>query len=490
MTSYKHGVYGNQVPFQGKLPLSAVGTVPAYIGTAPIQQLNATGDPEFDYTPYINKPILIGSYKAATTGLGYTDDWSSFTLSEAVSAHFLEGDTPVGPIICVNMTDPNVTQELETTKQIALTGSRGQKVGYLNDPLAALEHITIDTMSVGTDYTLSWEDGLIKISITKALFEDDTVDVKYYQIDVSQTVITAGKFGQAVDALDYSELVTGQIPNIVAAPGWSHIKDYHDKMVLKATSRINEKWYITMCSDIPADGSTDTPELAAEWKQENGYDSKWDRVCWPMAKTADGVYHLSTIAVVDMQTVDTGADGVPYISPSNKLIFADAACLVDGKQIYLSEPVANTLNANGITTTNIIRGSMRLWGPHMSNYDFMTQDDINPEDRLDTGIRMPVYMMNYLQRNYIDNVDNPMGKRDVDDILASAQQWLNYLANQGMILYGRIEFRADENSTTEMVSGDFAFNVQQTNTPNAKSLTFYVEYVTDGLSTLTGGTEG
>ena len=489
MSFYKHGVYGNQVSFQGQLPLSATGTVPAYIGTAPIQQLNTTGDPDFDYTPYINKPILVSSYKGAASGLGYSNDWASFTLGEAVSAHFLEGDTPIGPIICVNMANPATVQEEETSTVVPVTGPEGNKVGYLRDPLAALEHISIDTLEPATDYTLAWEEDSIKVTVLKTPFQDPSVTLTYAQMDVSQTAITAAAFSQAVDALDFSELLTGQIPNLLVAPGWSHSKEYHDKMVLKATSRIGEKWYLTLCSDLPTDGSVSTVEQVKEWKESNGYDSKWDRVCWPMAKTADGRYHLSTVAAVTMQTQDFQRDGVPYVSPSNKLIFPDSACLADGTPVYLSEPVANSLNEVGITTVNIIRGSLRLWGPHNANYSFRTQDDISPEDRLDTGIRMPVYLMNYLQRNFIDRVDNPMSRRDKDDLLASAQQWLNYLVNSGMLLYGKIDFREDENSTTDMVSGDFTFSVQQTNTPNAKSLTFNVEYVTTGLSVLTGGAE-
>lgn len=488
MATYKHGVYGEQVPFQGNLPISAVGTYPAYIGTAPIQQVNTAGAADFDYTPYINRPLLINGYSAAQRKMGYSADWKSFTLCEAVSAHFLAGNSPVGPIIVVNMADPSKKKVEETETPVALTGAVGKKVGTLDDPLAAIENITIDDMTLNTDYTLAYgENGKIIVTVTKSPYAESSVTLKYNQIDVSQTTMTTDAFGLALEALDLCDMTTGYIPNILAAPGWSHLPTYHELMIDKVEQKISEKWYAICCSDIPADSSTNTPTAAISWKSTNGYTNKLDKVCWPMQQYDGDYYHLSTLAVVDMQNVDTAAGGIPYISPSNKVITSDGACLDDGTEVLISEPVANTMNEVGITTVNIILGQMRLWGPHMANYDYEKENAILPEDRQDTSVRVPLYMMNYLQRNYIDNVDNPMSRREKDAILASVQQWINSMVNQGALLYGTIQFLEDENPENSMISGDFVFNIQQTNTPNGKSLTFKVQYVTDGLSALTGG---
>lgn len=38
-----------------------------------------------------------------------------------------------------------------------------------------------------------------------------------------------------------------------------------------------------------------------------------------------------------------------------------------------------------------------------------------------------------------------------------------------------------------MIGGDFVFNIKETYTPNAKSLTFKSQYTKQGLSSLTGG---
>jgi len=98
-------------------------------------------------------------------------------------------------------------------------------------------------------------------------------------------------------------------------------------------------------------------------------------------------------------------------------------------------------------------------------------------------------MLNKLQYDYIDAVDNPISRRDIDSIIASVQQWLNSLVNEGKLLHAKIYFIEDNNSVKDMVSGDFVFDVSSTNTPNAKSLKFRTHYTTEGISTLTAGGE-
>jgi phage tail sheath protein FI len=84
----------------------------------------------------------------------------------------------------------------------------------------------------------------------------------------------------------------------------------------------------------------------------------------------------------------------------------------------------------------------------------------------------------------MDDVDMPIAHRDIDSILASVQQWLNSLVNEGKMLYAKIDFIDDNNSVRDMASGDFVFDATYTHAPNAKSLTFRTHYTDEGLSTL------
>jgi len=488
--AFKHGTYADQIPYAGKLAATAVGTIPAYIGTAPIQQINTLGAAGFNYAPYINKPILIESMPQAQAKLGYSADWASYTLGEAIMAHFGNGVAPIGPIVVVNMANPADKESTDTTATVTLSGATADKVGYIADAKAAIENIVVTaTPSItASDYTLTYEGDSIKIHITKAAFAASTCTATYKKIDTSNTAITTTDFETALSALDLCESSVGVIPNLVVAPGYSKDAAYHAKMIAKVTGKISGKWGFITLSDVPA-ATVTTIALAIAWKSTNGYTSKYDKPCFPRVLFGGVKYHLSTMTAVDMQAQDTASSGVPYISPSNKTIFAASAILDDGTPLYIDEPTANTANAKGLTTVNIIRGALRLWGGVMANYDSDAIDNINPEDRSDASIRMMVYLCNTLQYDYIDSIDGPMSKRDIDSIKVSVQQWLNSLVNEGKLLYATVDFVDSANSTSAMADGDFVFNVSTTTTPNAKSITFKVQYTTTGLTTLTGGVQ-
>ena len=249
-------------------------------------------------------------------------------------------------------------------------------------------------------------------------------------------------------------------------------------------------WSFVTVSDIPADSTTNDITKAIAWKKTNGYKNKYDKVCFPMVTYNGQIYHLSTITAFTMQATDLANDDSPYVSPSNKNINADGACLADGTQLFISETEANQMNEEGITSVNIIRRRLRLWGSHMSNYEFASLDSISYEDRSDSNIRMMLYLMNYLQYNYIDDIDTSFSRKDIDSVLTSVQQWLNSLVNENKLLYATVSFNESENSTENLVNGDFVFDVASTLVPNAKSFTFKVNYTSEGLALLTGGTTG
>ena len=319
------------------------------------------------------------------------------------------------------------------------------------------------------------------INITKAGFSASTCTATYKRVD---TATTPTAFETALGKLDICEVSTGVIPTVVAAPKFSKDPTYHVKMITKANSKISGKWGFVCVSDIPTATNADVAS-AITWKNTNGYTSRLDKVCFPKVSLTGIAFHLSTLAVVTMQQIDTAAEGVPYISPSNKAIYADSAIL-DSAPIYIDEPTANSLNTVGITSVNIVKGSLHLWGNNMANY-LSTDATILPENKQDASIRMMIYMQNFLQYNYMDEIDGPIARRDIDSIIASVQQWMNSLISDGMLLYALVNFVAESNSTGEMVDGNFVFDIATTTTPNAKSVTFKLQYSLAGLNSLMGG---
>lgn len=98
--SYKHGIYTDTVPTAGYLKTNAVGTVPVYIGTAPIHLLGDSADK-------VAKPILIQSYSDFVKAMGYSDDWGKYTLCEVAYAHFKNKINTIAPFVVINIFDPS-----------------------------------------------------------------------------------------------------------------------------------------------------------------------------------------------------------------------------------------------------------------------------------------------------------------------------------------------------------------------------------------------
>ena len=69
-------------------------------------------------------------------------------------------------------------------------------------------------------------------------------------------------------------------------------------------------------------------------------------------------------------------------------------------------------------------------------------------------------------------------------MVETEQMRLNALVAAGDLLYGKMEFRGDENAKTDLVQGDFTFHTMVTSPAIAKSLTQKVEYTSAGIDTL------
>ena len=497
-TTYKHGIYSD-IEKSGLASVSkSLGTIPAYIGSLPVQRVNASGEAGFDYSDYVNKPILISSYRDVEKLNLYSRDWQNYTLCEAIHAHFLNGTEVVAPIILVNMSDPTNVSSEALTMNVTLVAEGASKVGYLEDSAATIDGIAItieDTQLVDGDVEYSYVEGeRIKIKINKETTAT-SASVSYKCVQFNKRLVEVDVFEDALSSLDMSEFLTGYIPNIIAAPYFSSVPEFHTKMVQYAMDKISQKWNVICVSDIPCNDETQTIAGAKEWKEANWYNNKLDKVCYPMVKFGTDnwgeiVYHLSTIASYTMQRTDMSNDDVPYVSPSNKIINARSVVIdVNGTPFFMREYEANELNKAGITTVNIVQRQLRLWGSHMANYNFDKLSGINFEDRSDSGVRMALYIANMLQYDYIESIDTPFDRSDVDSVQNSIQQRFNALVNEGKLLYATVYFTEESNSDEELANGNVTFDVEYTLAPNTKSVTFKLRYTSAGLSVLTSGGE-
>lgn len=109
--SYKHGIYTEEVSTIGYLKSKANGTIPVYIGTAPIHNTDSTEGK-------INTPFLIKSFADFEKTFGFNYNWEQYTLCEAVYAHFKNKIQSIAPIVVINIFDPS---KHETGGEIDLT---------------------------------------------------------------------------------------------------------------------------------------------------------------------------------------------------------------------------------------------------------------------------------------------------------------------------------------------------------------------------------
>jgi phage tail sheath protein FI len=447
-----------------------------------------------EYEDKVNRPLLISSFKEAQTAAGYIDSsWGDFTLCEAIYAHFRNNVQMIGPIILINVLDPDVhmAQELATAT-VTLTNG----MGYLNNPYAILKTIKIAGKVLGVDYSAEYlPDG------TRVLIKDlnnslgSSIAVSFNVIDpaavtdldlIGGTSASGERSGIAVLDLVYQTF--NMVPTLLAAPYWSTIPAV-DTALKSASQKINGHWYAFVNSDISstATGASTIAEAKAA-KVDKGYVSSLEAPCWPMGKNGeDKVFHLSTIATVTMQWVDFNRNGVPVETPSNKPIDIKCLCLADGTQIDFDQVQANDLNSKGIRTATYWGGRWVLWGGHTGEYEY--GKDMDKRNVFDSSVRMLQYIANTFQSRYGILVDKPFNRALKDTILNDLQEWLDNLISQGSLLIGTIVFEESSNPVSDMVEGDFVFDIATTTTPPGKSLTAKITYTSSGLDVLFGGAE-
>lgn len=288
-------------------------------------------------------------------------------------------------------------------------------------------------------------------------------------------------FTAAFAAIDTAPIRCGIAPNIIVVPKYSHT--YAAAILAKCEGLIGGKWGCVGYIDIPTD-TTATIAEAIAYKTDNEIDSKLLRLHYPKAIYGGKVFHLSVLDAVASQIVDNDSDGVSCRSSSNQRIMCDVPVIDEDTELLYSEAEANSLNENGITTINYIGGSFRLWGGHMANYSHTNIDTIEAKDRSDATVRMQIYLDNWLKREYVDHIDRPLTRRDIDNVISNVNIGLNSFVNSGYLLKGECYFDDSDNATAELTDGNLVLDILHTEVPNGKSISFKLQYDVNGLNAL------
>ena len=481
MAVYKHGTYGEFVESIGGVATQS-GTVPVYVGLAPVNLVRG-------YEAYVNRPVKLTSFGAVRRYMGYSDDWSSFDLCEAFHLHFNNADGNIGPIIAINVLDPAIHRAAAaTTTNLTFANGRAtiESDTIILDTLVLAELVEGVDFSIDYDYT---KGQVIIESVGDKL--TGTVAATYNTVDASaitaEDIIGGVTSGGVYTGLGNVSLIYQQqalIPSLLLAPGWSHVPAVYEALVV-AGSKINGHWDAFVYADLPiVDGDTavDTIEAAITWQDDNGYDNERSKVFWPQAIDTQGrIFHTSVLAAWRTCLVDYSHNGVPMESPSNKAVPIAAQYFgADSSNQGFDQERANELNAEGITTICYWGNRWALWGPHTAAYRYGAITD--NRNIFDNSIRMMMYVSNDFQREWALTIDEPMTRGLKDTVLNREQQKMDSLAAMGAFIGEPVvEFLEEDNSTDELVEGNFTWSFKGTPTPPWKSGTLRVAYTTAGF---------
>lgn len=428
------------------------------------------------------------TYADAVAALGYSDDWTNYSLCELVHSHFVLYQK--APLILVNVLDP--ANHKVTVAPAAVNVNN--RVAMLNDEGVLLTTLKVrssdgnSTYVAGTDFTAAFdEDGRVVLT-TKAsgAIAANTVQLSIGYDKVSPEAVDMNDIiGGLTSGGDYTgfELINqvyprfGILPDLLLAPGWSHLPAVAAVMRAKA-GNINGNFKAMALTDVdPAQSYSD----AGAWKSDNNYNGSLQIASYPMLTLGEKQYHFSTQLAGLITSTDTHNGGVPFVSPSNKALQADGTALSDGTSLYLGIDQVSYMNSLGImTAVNLGTSGWKAWGNNTGAFPEST----DPKDSFIPVRRMFNWIGNSLILTYMQKVDDPMNKRLIAAVTDSVNIWLNGLTASGALLGGRVEFNASENQAADLMAGKITFHLYITPPGPAQEISFQLEYDTTYLAAL------
>lgn len=475
---YKYGAYGHLGETVAQNAVQT-GTTAVYVGVAPVNLLRG-------YKGVINYPVKLTNYPNAQKTIGYSDDWNKYSLCEAVRAHFNNAKGNIGPIYVINVLNPDIHRKKEQTDQ-NLVFSNGQAL--IKSDTIIMDTLALEGAVEGTDYQVDYNytKGLVVIKSIGKNMMSGSVAASYYEVefeDIDEAEIIGGVTAKGeysgLGALQLLYQEQNQVCNLLAAPGWSDKPEVY-KAMCTAAEQINGHWDAFVLADIPVQG-VNTIDEAIAWKVSHGYNNERSKVFYPKAKESTGiVYHLSTMAAVEFMRTDYSHDSIPMETCGNKEIPVSGQYFGESVNQGFDQQMAKELTSAGISTCVFWGGNWVLWGDHTASY--LYGEDVDPRAIFDVSIRMLFHITNTFQREWGTTIDKPFTKQLRDRIINREQEKLDALVAQGALVgTPEVLFLESENSTTDMLNGDFRWDIPVTPVPPLKSATVYVAYTDAGFA--------
>lgn len=482
--SIKHGIGIIESPTAISVPIVAESAIPVVLGCAPI---NLLADP----AAVVNTPVLANSPAEAMTKLGYSDDFASFGLCGVM--YLTNNVFCTSPVVYINVLDPSKATHTKTLTEATITVVDGEVV-YKESKGVLLSTVVVkdgdDTLAKDTDYTVTFDDdGYLVITLISTSTHASATALKISgkainpagvtpnDVIGSVNAVTGAETGMEVIRQVYPKL--GIVPGQLLAPNYS--EDANVAIALSAKAQSINGCFKAMAlvdlSTVAAKTYTDVKTA----KEASGLSGPFCEVLWPRLKVGAYMFPYSSVMAALTEYTDANNNNVPYKSPSNEMMGVTGACLADGTEVYLDQDQANTVNSFGVVTALNING-WRSWGNYTAAYPSST-------DAKDIWIavrRMFNWQGNTFILSYFDKVDDPMNRRLIDTIVDTENiRCAAYAPEYWAGAY--IEYLADDNPITEILSGNVTFRQHIAPYTPAQYITNIIDY---DLNTLQAALQG
>ncbi len=335
----------------------------------------------------------------------------------------------------------------------------------------------------GTDYETYYNDSNLCIELLEdgAGYNAETLTVSYEAADTD--AITAEDIELAVEAVEMCRSVTGVVPDLLCAPGWSSNPVVAAVMAAKAPN-INGLFRAKAVVDLDcsAEGADEYSKVLSQ-KNDNGYTSEDMIVCWPMVKKGDYLFDLSAIVCGVMARIDSDNGDCPYESPSNKEVGISGAVNAEGKEINLTSPQADTVSITDGVVTVINFNGWVLWGNYTGCYPKTPEIS---KMYICTN-RVQDWICNTFINTYWQYIDKPLTPILRDAIVNSFNSWLNGLTAEGKLYGGEIQYDAEYNPAGELVNGTITLNTSAASPVPMQRVDMCVEHSVDMLEAAMNG---
>lgn len=484
----KHGVFIVEEATALTVPISGRSSVQVVIGTAPV---NMAEDP----AAVVNTPILANSAAEAMAALGYSTDMGKGKYTLCQTMYATNSIYQVSPVVYINVLDP--ARHKKSLEEAQYPVSQMQAVipveGVLINGLTVKNAEGSTALALKTDYTAAFNsDGHLVLTLIEggAGASAENLTVSGEQIDPSAVTktdivgaydpITGKETGAEVIRQVFPKL--GIVPGLLLAPGWSQEPEVGIALAAKAAN-INGVFKAMALLDLDttkAKKYTDTKKV----KEDSGFTSPYCYPLWPCDKVGDLILAKSAVVGALVSYVDASNDDVPSNSPSNTLLGVTGQCLADGTEVTLDQDQGSTVNEYGVTTAINMNG-WRLWGNYTGAYPAST----DAKDIWFPVRRMFNWQGNTFIQTYFSKVDDPMNTVLIESVVDSENiRCAAYAPDKWA--GAEIEYRADDNPTTDILAGKMTFRQRIAPYTPAQEIENILSYDTAMLaSAITGGGE-